>query len=77
MRVSVRMQRPTCSRRAIIIIMPENCYDFALKAGTESVRYQFLDLTKMWVTAAQELENSNSTPHSPQAAARTHHTASR
>ena len=42
------------------------CLESARTAMTEEVRKHFLDLAKMWMTAAQQLEDGISIPPSPE-----------
>ncbi len=42
------------------------CLESARTATTEEVRKHFLDLAKMWMTAAQQLDDGISIPPSPE-----------
>jgi hypothetical protein len=44
----------------------DECLESARTATTEDVRNQFLDLAKMWMTAAQQLDDGISIPPSPE-----------
>jgi hypothetical protein len=43
----------------------DECLESARIATTEAVRQHFLDLAKMWMTAAQQLDDGMSIPPSP------------
>jgi hypothetical protein len=42
------------------------CLESARTATTEDIRKHFLDLAKMWMTAAQQLDDGISIPRSPE-----------
>ena len=44
----------------------DECLESARTAMTEDVRRHFLDLAKMWMTAAQQLDDGMSIPPSPE-----------